>query len=101
MTEQKLQASSQRPKRVVLFSYHSIGFSARKNSIVFWAEKLAEIGWQVDFVTTQLSLLSVLASVPRLSNIPRHQRNRWIAQSHDLSSFIWVPMIPIIILLVL
>ena len=77
--------------RAVIFSYHTMGFGGRKNSVVFLAESLAEFGWQVDLVTAQLSLLSRLAGVPRLRAVPHRQRNMWVKQSELISSFVWVP----------
>jgi 2-beta-glucuronyltransferase len=58
----------------------------------FIAEELAGLGWQTDFVTTQLSLLSVLARVPRLKAVPRKKRNTWIDVGENLSAFVWVPV---------
>jgi 2-beta-glucuronyltransferase len=81
----------QGPKRAVIFSYHTAGFGARKASIVFLAEALAELGWQVGFVTAQLSRLSALVRVPRLKDVPEGRRNVWIPRSDRLSTFVWVP----------
>lgn len=83
---------SQGPKRAVIFSYHTAGFGARKASIVFLAEALAELGWQTGFVTAQLSRLSALAGVPRLKDVPEDRRNVWLPQSGRLSAFVWVPL---------
>lgn len=77
----------------VIFSFHSMGFGTRKNSVVFLAEGLAELGWRVDLVTTQLSLLSELAGVPRLKSIPRHRRNTWLECTPFISTFVWIPAI--------
>jgi 2-beta-glucuronyltransferase len=79
------------PPRAVIFSYHTVGFGARKASIVFFAEELAKMGWQTDFVTAQLSRLSELAGVPRLKMVPKDQRNVWISLPDGLSAFVWVP----------
>ena len=68
-----------------------MGFDARKASMNFIAEELAGLGWQTDFVTTQLSLFSVLARVPRLEVVPRKKRNTWIDCGENLSAFVWVP----------
>ena len=78
-------------ERAIIFSNHTLGFGARKNSVVCLAEGLAEMGWHVDFVTTHVSLLSDLAGVPRLKMIPRRQRNVWIECGDLISSFVWVP----------
>jgi 2-beta-glucuronyltransferase len=80
------------PKSAVIFSYHTVGFGARKASVVFLAEALAGLGWQTNVVTTQLSRLSVLAGVPRLKNVPEDRRNIWIDLSDRLSAFVWVPL---------
>lgn len=85
--------ASQPANRAVIFSYHSMGFGTRKNSVVFLAEGLAELGWRIDLVTAQLSFLSVLARVPRLKTIPRHQRNTWLERTPLISNFVWVPAI--------
>ncbi len=84
---------SQSSNRAVIFSYHTIGFGARKTSIVFLAEELAKLGWQTDFVTAQLSLLSALARVPRLKMVPYKLRNTWIERDYGMSTFVWVPLI--------
>jgi 2-beta-glucuronyltransferase len=68
-----------------------MGFGARKASTVFFAEGLARLGWQIDFVTAQLSLLSVLAGVPRLKMVPDKQRNTWIERGNGISTFVWLP----------
>lgn len=81
------------PKSAVIFSYHTVGFGARKASVVFLAEALAGLGWQTNVVTTQLSRLSVLAGVPRLKNVPEDRRNIWIDLSDRLSAFVWVPLL--------
>lgn len=83
--------SPRSPEGAIIFSNHTLGFGARKNSVVCLAEGLAEMGWRVDFVTTQVSLLSDLAGVPRLKMIPRRQRNVWIECGDLISSFVWVP----------
>jgi 2-beta-glucuronyltransferase len=80
-------------KRTVIFSYHSIGFGNRKNSVIFLAEALARLGWKVDVVTAQLSLLSRLAGVPRLRQIPTSQCNRWLQQTDQISNFVWIPIL--------
>ncbi|MGE0652096.1 MAG: hypothetical protein AB7P12_10140 [Alphaproteobacteria bacterium] len=77
----------------MIFSYHTMGFGARKASMVFLAEALAGLGWQTNVVTTQLSRLSVLAGVPRLKNVPEDRRNIWIDLSDRLSAFVWVPLL--------
>ena len=70
-----------------------MGFGVRKTSIVFIAEELAKLGWQTDFVTAQLSLLSALARVPRLKMVPYKLRNTWIERDYGMSTFVWVPLI--------
>ncbi len=70
-----------------------MGFGGRKNSVVFLAEGLAELGWRIDLVTVQLSLLSRLAGVPRLKIVPRQQRNTWLKRTNLISNFVWVPAI--------
>jgi 2-beta-glucuronyltransferase len=77
----------------VIFSFHSMGFGTRKNSVVFLAEGLAELGWRIDLVTAQLSLLSELAGVPRLRSIPRDERNTWLERTPFISTFVWIPAI--------
>lgn len=85
--------SSQPSHRAVIFSYHSVGFGERKNSVVFLAESLAQMGWRADLVTVQLSLLSRLARVPRLKVVPRQQWNTWLERTDRISNFVWVPVI--------
>jgi 2-beta-glucuronyltransferase len=90
MNPNKVSPSS---NRAVVFSFHSLGFGLRKSTTVFLAEGLAELGWQVDLVTVQLSFLSQLARVPRLTCVPRHQRNDWLERTPRMSNFVWVPAI--------
>ncbi len=78
-------------KSSVIFSYHSMGFGGRKNSVIFLAEALANMGWKIDLVTAQLSLLSKLAGVPRLRQIPSSQHNRWLRRTDQISNFVWIP----------
>ncbi len=84
---------SQSSNRAVIFSNHSLGFGARKNSVVCLAEGLAELGWRIDLVTAQLSLLSAFAGVARLKIVPRRQRNTWLERTDLISNFVWVPAI--------
>jgi 2-beta-glucuronyltransferase len=84
---------SQSTKRALVFSFHSLGFGLRKSTVVFLAEGLAELGWRVDLVTVQLSLLSQIARVPRLTCVPRHLRNSWREHTPLISNFVWVPAI--------
>jgi 2-beta-glucuronyltransferase len=75
----------------VIFTQQFVGLGTRKTSIVFWAEKLAERGWDTRVVTTQLSLLSVAARVPRLRSVPRSDINVWRTRGERLEGYIWVP----------
>lgn len=78
--------------RATIFSFHTMDFGARKAGFVFVAEELANLGWQVEFVTTHLSRLSELARVPRLAMVPPDRRNVWIEHSKSISTFVWVPL---------
>lgn len=78
-------------KRALVFSFHIIGFGARKATMVFWAERLAAMGWDTDFVTVQLSELSVRAKTPRIEGVPRSAFNVWRDAGPNFRSFIWVP----------
>ncbi len=81
----------QSPNRAVIFSFHTVGFGARKAGYVFVAEEMAKLGWRVDFVTTHVSRFSQLASVSRLSAVPADRRNVWIEPEDGISAFVWIP----------
>ena len=75
----------------VIFSQHILGLGTRKTSIVFFAEALARQGWNVKFVTVQLSYLSYLVKNPRLFEVPPGDLNAWRCRGENLDNYVWLP----------
>ena len=61
--------------------------------MVFFAEALARRGWNVRFVTVQLSRLSYLVKNPRLKEVPPGDINTWRARADNLYNYVWVPFL--------
>ncbi|BCJ91923.1 hypothetical protein IZ6_26580 [Terrihabitans soli] len=77
--------------RAVLFTQQFVGRGTRKTGMVFWAEALAELGWETFVVTTQISWLSRIFNPQRLAGVARAEMNDWIARAPNLRGYIWVP----------
>lgn len=84
-----LQARPQR--RALLFSQQTLGLGWRKTGMVYWAETLADMGWDVGMVTVQLSRLTQLANARRFAAYPAEAINAWRARGPGRRSYIWVP----------
>jgi 2-beta-glucuronyltransferase len=84
-------AIGRKPGRALLFTQQFVGLGTRKTGMVFWAETLAQMGWDTHCVTTQLSWLSRLLNPERLKAVPPADLNRWVKRGGTLSTFVWVP----------
>lgn len=74
-------------KRVVLFSGHYYG-SARRAGFHWLADSYRRLGWDVVFVTTALSHLSVLRRDHRLAYPVKREANRFVEVQPGLRSFV-------------
>jgi 2-beta-glucuronyltransferase len=73
-----------------LFTQQTIGLGGRKTSMVFLAEALAQRGYRVHVVTTQLSWLTRLRRDNKLAAVAGAPRNCWYA-ADGMYGFLWVP----------
>jgi 2-beta-glucuronyltransferase len=78
-------------RRALLFSQQSIGLGFRKTGMVYWAETLADSGWDVGMVTVQLSRVTSLLNPTRLRAFPAEAINRWCDRGPRRRGFVWVP----------
>ena len=79
--------------KALLFSQQTIGLGYRKTGMVYWAETLADLGWEVGMVTVQLSSLTQFSNRERFSAYPKAAINRWVARGERRRGFLWVPPI--------
>jgi 2-beta-glucuronyltransferase len=79
-------------RRALFFTQQTAGLAARKTSMIFMAEALAALGWDVGIVTVQLSHASRFGAAKRLAAIPHAVRNRWY-DATPLRAFVWVPVV--------
>lgn len=77
--------------RALLFTQQTVGLGFRKTGMVNWAETLAGMGWHVDVVTVQLSIVTAVANRASLTRYPRDSINCWRERGLRLRGFIWVP----------
>ena len=78
-------------RRALLFSQQTLGLGWRKTGMVYWAEALADMGWDVGMVTVQLSRLTQLANAGRFKAYPADAINAWRARGPGRRGYIWVP----------
>ena len=88
----KLQPAPEAP-RVLLFSQQTIGLGYRMTGMVYWAETLANMGWEIGMVTVQLSRLTELTNPSRFAAYPPDAINRWRDRGPNRRGFLWVPPI--------
>ena len=79
------------PRRALLFSQQTIGLGYRKTGMVYWAETLADMGWETGMVTVQLSRVTALTNRARFAAYPADAVNRWQPRGPNRRGFIWVP----------
>jgi len=77
------------PRRAVLVSGHYYA-SKRKANFHFLADALAAQGWEVTFVTAQISPISRLRGDPRFEYPVEAEANRVVPVRRNLSSFVWM-----------
>ena len=79
-------------RKALVLTQQLVGLGGRKTSMVFMAETLADLGWDVSVVTVQLSRLSMLKGNARLGAAPKETWNRWRQVTPNLSAMVWVPV---------
>ena len=79
------------PRQALLFSQQTIGLGHRKTGMVYWAETLADLGWEIGMVTVQLSRLTQMTNTARFAAYPSDAFNRWTPRGTRRRGFIWVP----------
>lgn len=79
------------PPRVLLFSQQTIGLGYRMTGMVYWADTLAEMGWDVGLVTVQLSRVTEFTNPTRFNAYPTEAINRWRDRGTNRRGFVWVP----------
>lgn len=77
--------------RALLFSQQTLGLGWRKTGMVYWAETLADMGWEVGMVTVQLSRLTQFANAGRFNAYPADALNAWRDRGPGRRGYIWVP----------
>lgn len=78
-------------RKALLFSQQTIGLGHRKTGMVYWAETLADLGWDIGMVTVQLSRLTQATNPARFAAYPADAINRWQSRGPRRRGFIWVP----------
>lgn len=91
MSQPELKAPNETAPRVLLFSQQTIGLGYRMTGMVYWADTLADLGWQIGMVTVQLSRLTEITNPTRFAAYPEDSINRWRNRGANRSGFIWVP----------
>ncbi len=61
--------------------------------MVYWAETLADLGWEIGMVTVQLSRLTEITNPSRFAIFPSDAINRWRDRGPNRRGFVWVPPI--------
>jgi 2-beta-glucuronyltransferase len=61
--------------------------------MVYWAETLAELGWDIGMVTVQLSRITEITNPSRFSIYPTDSINCWRDRGPNRRGFVWVPPI--------
>jgi len=79
--------------RALLFSQQTIGLGFRMTGMVYWAETLAELGWDIGMVTVQLSRITEIVNPSRFSIYPTDSINCWRDRGPNRRGFVWVPLI--------
>lgn len=79
--------------RALLFSQQSIGLGYRMTGMVYWADTLADLGWDIGMVTVQLSRLTELTNPRRFAVFPADAINQWRERGPRRQGFVWVPPI--------
>ncbi len=77
--------------RALLFSQQTIGLGYRMTGMVYWAETLAELGWDIGMVTVQLSRLTEITNPSRFAAYPTDSINRWRDRGANRRGYVWVP----------
>ena len=95
MPQPKLRAVAPAPAapRVLLFSQQTIGLGYRMTGMVYWADTLADMGWEIGMVTVQLSRLTEITNPSRFAAYPPDAINRWRDRGLNRRGFLWVPPI--------
>ncbi len=79
------------PPRALLFSQQTIGLGYRMTGMVYWAETLADLGWDIGMVTVQLSRLTEITNPSRFAAYPEDSINRWRSRGPNRRGYVWVP----------
>ncbi len=93
MLQPKPKVSDKPAPRALLFSQQTIGLGFRMTGMVYWAETLAELGWDIGMVTVQLSRLTEITNPSRFAIYPADAINRWCDRGTNRRGFVWVPPI--------
>jgi 2-beta-glucuronyltransferase len=88
-----IEPAQQPAKRALLLSQQTIGLGYRMTGMVFWAETLADMGWEIGMVTVQLSRLTEITNPSRFSIYPSDAINRWRDRGRNRRGYLWVPPI--------
>ncbi|WP_310474746.1 hypothetical protein [Sandarakinorhabdus sp.] len=91
-----IRADAPRPdtqRRALLFSQQTIGLGYRMTGMVYWADTLANLGWDIGMVTVQLSRLTELTNPSRFAIFPADSINRWCDRGQNRRGYVWVPPI--------
>lgn len=91
--QHKLLKEPDTAPRALLFSQQTIGLGYRMTGMVYWADTLAELGWDVGMVTVQLSRVTEITNPSRFAAYPSDSINRWRGRGANRRGFVWVPPI--------
>ena len=92
MLQPKAEPANPAP-RALLFSQQTIGLGYRMTGMVYWADTLADLGWDIGMVTVQLSRLTEITNPSRFAAYPEDSINRWRSRGVKRRGYVWVPPI--------